>query len=116
MSFIFAIETCGRTVAFTKEIDRIMLEGILGGGREEEAKELRDGLSSLRDCHGKLWDGVSPITARLATASEELDFNMSLPDDEQQAGEASGESFLMFRLEKNTVLVTGDGTLLEYGD
>jgi hypothetical protein len=33
--FVFAIETCGTTVAFTKETDRIMLDGILNGEREE---------------------------------------------------------------------------------
>jgi len=30
--FVFATETCGSTVAFTKEVDRIMLNGVLGGG------------------------------------------------------------------------------------
>jgi hypothetical protein len=51
----------------------------------------------------------------LATASEALDYDVSLPVQEQQAGEDSGESFLMFRLEKDTVLVTGNGASLEYG-
>jgi hypothetical protein len=38
--FVFAIETCGKTVAFTKEVDRIMLDGILNGERDE-GKHLR---------------------------------------------------------------------------
>jgi hypothetical protein len=69
--FVFAIETCGRTVAFTKETDRLMLEGILNG-HAEEGQQLREGLAYL-----KAWDGVSPFTARLATESEELDYGIT---------------------------------------
>lgn len=69
--FVFAIETNGRTVAFTKETDRIMLEGVLGGDRDE-GQQLREGLAYL-----KAWDGASPFTARLATKSEELDYEIT---------------------------------------
>jgi hypothetical protein len=82
--FVFAIETRGQTVAFTKETDRIMLDGILIGGRQE-AQELRTGLFDAG-----LWDGVSPFTARLATDSEEQDFEIYHKDEEQT------ESLLMF--------------------
>jgi hypothetical protein len=63
--FVFAIETCGKTVAFTKEVDRIMLDGVLNGAREER-QYLRHGLLSLRETIGtQVWDGISPFTARL---------------------------------------------------
>jgi len=65
--FVFAIETCGKTVAFTKETDRIMLDGILGGERGE-GQQMHSMLARI-----KTWDSVSPLTARLATESEELD-------------------------------------------
>ena len=61
--FVFTIETCGKTVAFTTEIDRINLEGTLSG-QSQKGLSLRDKLL------GKLWDGVSPFSARLATDSE----------------------------------------------
>jgi hypothetical protein len=64
--FVFAIETCGKTVAFTTETDRINLEGTLSGQREK-GRGLRDKLV------GKQWDGVSPFSARLATDSELAD-------------------------------------------
>jgi hypothetical protein len=96
--FVFAIETCGKTVAFTKEVDRIMLEGILNGQRDE-GQQLRDGLVYLRDTvASRLWDGVAPFTARLATESEELDYDLTaakhLPD-------CDGESLLMFCFKNN---------------
>jgi hypothetical protein len=84
--FVLAIETCGRTVAYTKEVDRIMLDGILNGGRQEEALKLREGLLCLRS-----WDGVSPLTARLATESEDLEFHKNVPENEPDA-----ESFFTF--------------------
>ena len=96
--FVFAIETCGRTVAFTKEVDRIMLEGFLSGERDE-GQHLLDGLSLMRDHKGKLWDGKAPITARLATASEELDYDMTAAEYmEKEPGVRTDESILMFSL------------------
>jgi hypothetical protein len=53
--FVFAIETCGKTVAFTKEQDRTMLDGLLSGDRDE-GKHLLHGLSLEQ-----LWDGNSPL-------------------------------------------------------
>lgn len=69
--FIFAIETNGRTVAYTKEVDLIMLEGVLTG-KTDEGQKLRDGLSLMCDSTGPMWDGKAPLTPRLATASEPL--------------------------------------------
>jgi hypothetical protein len=60
--FVFAIETNGKTVAFTKETDRIMLDGILNGEREE-GQQLRKTLLFMKS--KTVWDGVSPFTARL---------------------------------------------------
>jgi hypothetical protein len=90
--FVFAIETCGRTVAFTKETDRLMLEGMLTGDRDE-GKHLLDGLSL-----NQLWDGKAPITARLATHSEELDYGI----EAHEAGFTDvndDESLVMFSLQ-----------------
>lgn len=42
--FVFAIETDGKTVAFTKETDRTMLDGVLNGQREH----LRDATCAIR--------------------------------------------------------------------
>jgi hypothetical protein len=84
--FVLAIETCGRTVAFTKEVSRVMLEGILTGDRQEEAQELRRGL-----LYSRAWDGVSPLTARLATESEDFEFHMNAPENEPDT-----ESFFTF--------------------
>ena len=72
--FVFAIETNGKTVAFTMEVDRVMLDGILTGGRDE-GQQLRDGLLWMRDRDGPLWDGASPFTARLATSEEESEYD-----------------------------------------
>jgi hypothetical protein len=68
--FVFAIETNGDTVAFTKEQDPIMLEGFLSGNRDE-GKFFRDEMIKF-----ERWDGTSPFTARLATASEALDYEI----------------------------------------
>jgi hypothetical protein len=67
--FVFAIETNGRTVALTKEVDRIMLDGFVNGEREEGQILRRDILQP------EYWDGKSPFTARLATPLEELDYH-----------------------------------------
>jgi hypothetical protein len=75
--FVFAIETCGKTVAFTKEVDRIMLDGILNGERDE-GKHLRKTLLFIKS--KTVWDGVSPFTARLATDSEDPEYNVTADD------------------------------------
>jgi hypothetical protein len=96
--FVFAIETCGRTVAFTKETDRVMLNGILNGQRDE-GQHLLDGLSLMRDSIGRLWDGKTPITARLATESEEVDYDITAREYmEKETDVRSDESILMFNL------------------
>ena len=96
--FVFAIETCGKTVAFTKEVDRVMHDGILNGDRQE-GNDLCDYL--LRDNSG-LWDGVSPFTARLATESEKLDYEITASEYLGKEPDVSAdESILMFSL-KNT--------------
>jgi hypothetical protein len=71
--FAFAIETGGTTVAFTKETDRIMLDGILNGNGDDGQK-LREGLTYL-----KAWDCISGFTVRLATESEELLYEATAP-------------------------------------
>jgi hypothetical protein len=88
--FVFAIETCGKTVAFTKEVDRIMLDGILNGQRVE-GQHLRDGLLLISKTGASAWDGVSPFTARLATNSEDIEYNITA--DELNIGD---ESVLLF--------------------
>jgi hypothetical protein len=93
--FVFAIETDGKTVAFTKETDRTMLDGVLNGQREH----LRDGLFYLRDKNGALRDGTSPFTARLATESEELDYNITAAEYRQKNQDVDAdESVLIFHL------------------
>ena len=67
--FVFAIETCGKTVALIQEDNRLMLDGFLNGERQE-GRYFRDELSGLR-----CWDGTSPFEARLATSTEELDYH-----------------------------------------
>ncbi len=97
--FVFAIETCGRTVAFTKETDRIMLEAFLSGDRDE-GQHLLDGLSLMRDSIGPLWDGKAPITARLATESEEMDYDITAQEYmEKEPDVRTDESILMFQLQ-----------------
>jgi hypothetical protein len=105
--FVFAIETCGKAVAFTKETDRVMLDGVLNGQRDE-GPQLRDGLMYLRDkigsAHCDVWDGVSPFTARLATESEELDYDTTAAEHLCQENawhmenepDVTDESILMF--------------------
>jgi hypothetical protein len=73
--FVFAIETCGKTVAYTKETDRIMLDGILNGERGE-GQMLRKMTIGKPNMTRRLWDGVSPFTARLASTSEEIDYDI----------------------------------------
>lgn len=87
--FVFAIETNGKTVAFTKEQDRIMLEGILGGEREE-GQQMRSMLARL-----KTWDSVSPLSARLATESEELDYGIVTNEE----GITDDESVIVYQIE-----------------
>jgi hypothetical protein len=84
--FVFAIETCGKTVAFTKEVDRIMLDGIL--------MRLPDDILYMRDNNGPLWDGVSPFTARLASASEELDYEITAQEYRQKVRDVGEEVFM----------------------
>jgi hypothetical protein len=95
--FVFAIETNGKTVAFTKEVDLVMLNGILNGAREE-GQHLRDGLFYLRDkigaSHCVVWDGVSPFTARLATEYEALYYDSTAAEHLPEG--VSDESLLMF--------------------
>jgi hypothetical protein len=67
--FVFAIETGGKTVALTKELEPIMLDGVLSGDREE-GRHLRHELLLTSG----VWDGKSPFTARLATEDEALDY------------------------------------------
>jgi hypothetical protein len=83
--FVFAIETNGRTVAFTKETDIIMLAGILGGERDE-GKQMRSWLKTIGQ-----WDRVFPVTARLATESEELDYGITT----HEAGIIDDESVIV---------------------
>jgi hypothetical protein len=85
--FVFAIETCGKTVAFTKETDRIMLDGILNGCRDE-GQQLRIMTLNPKD-KSALWDGVSPFIARLATASEEADYDI-IADEESMHEDPNG--------------------------
>jgi hypothetical protein len=106
--FVFAIETGGRTVAFTKEADRVMLDGILNGQRDE-GQHLLDGLSLMRDNIGRLWDGKTPITARLATESEEMDYDVTVLEYmDKEPDVRSDESILMFSLTN----VNGDNVLM----
>jgi hypothetical protein len=88
--FVFAIETNGKTVAFTKETDRVMLDGVLNGQRAE-GQQLREGLLYISKTGASAWDGVSPFTARLADYSEEIEYDVT-------AGELnmSGDSVLLF--------------------
>jgi hypothetical protein len=72
--FVFAIATNGKTVAFTKETDRSMLDGILSGDRDE-GQQMRSMLARLGS-----WDTAAPLTARLATESEELDYGITTRD------------------------------------
>jgi hypothetical protein len=92
--FVFAIETCGKTVAFTGAKDRIMLDKVLKGW------PLRDDIFFKRDKNGALWDGVSPFTARLASASEELEYNIATNEYRNTQGFEIGddESILIFNL------------------
>jgi hypothetical protein len=97
--FVFAIETLGRTVAFTKETDRVMLEGVMNGQRDE-GQHLLDGLSLMRDSIGPLWDGKAPITARLATESEEQEYDITVGEYLEKAPDVrTDESILMFQLQ-----------------
>ena len=97
--FVFAIETCGRTVAFTKETDRIMLEAFLSGDRDE-GQHLLDGLSLMRDSIGPLWDGKAPITARLATRRKKWTTTLRLRNTwRRNRTFAPTESILMFQLQ-----------------
>jgi hypothetical protein len=100
--FVFAIETNGKTVAFTKETDRVMLNGVLNGDREE-GQELRSVLSRTRDNTGALWNGVSPFTARLATDSEDLDYD-DIATNADENGECLGYYF-QTNGDGNTVLI-----------
>jgi hypothetical protein len=84
--FVFAIETNGRAVAFTTEQDRIMLDGVLGGERDE-GQQMRSMLARL-----KTWDGTSPLTTRLATESEELDYGIAT----HEAGIIDDESVIAY--------------------
>ncbi len=84
--FVFAIETNGKTVAFTTETDRAMLDGLTAGAREE-GQQMRSMLARL-----KTWNGVSPLTARLATESEELDYGIVTSD----AGITNDESVIAY--------------------
>lgn len=95
--FVFAIETCGRTVAFTKETDRVMLNGILSGDRDE-GRHLRNGLFFMPGSNWNRWDGVSPFTARLATDSEELDYDITTSEYLQSDTFDDNESILVFSL------------------
>jgi hypothetical protein len=88
--FVFAIETQGHTVAFVRESNRIMLEGVLNG-QTEDGQHLRNALALTRDTR---WDGSSPFAARLATESEEADYNITA---HEHLGEGDDdESPLMF--------------------
>jgi hypothetical protein len=97
--FVFAIETNGRTVAFTKEVDRVMLDLVLNGNRDE-GQQLRTGMIYLSDKIGsRLWDGVSPFTARLATESEEMDYDITAAEHmDKEPDVRTDESILMFSL------------------
>jgi hypothetical protein len=86
--FVFAIETCGKTVALIQEEDRIMLDGFLSGEREE-GHYFREQIPKL------YWNGTSPFTARLATSSEHLDFDC-MPEGLQGVEELAGESLWYF--------------------
>jgi hypothetical protein len=88
--FVFAIETNGKTVAFAKETDRVMLNG--------QREHLRDGLMYLRDKNGALWDGTSQFTARLATQSEEMDYDEIAANLDNLADGLGNESVLVFHL------------------
>jgi hypothetical protein len=85
--FVFAIETCGRTVALIQEDNRLMLDGFLNGEREEGRILRRDIVQPI------YWDGTSPFTARLATASEELDYSLMYYESHgEMHGKSLGES------------------------
>jgi hypothetical protein len=87
--FVFAIETQGKTVAFTKEQDRSMLGGILEGGRDE-GQQMRSWLKTIGQ-----WDGVSQLTARLATDSEEIDYDITT----HEADITDDESVIVYQLQ-----------------
>jgi hypothetical protein len=87
--FVFAIETCGKTVALIQEDNRLMLDGFLTGEREE-------GMILRRDIP-LYWDGSSPFTARLATPDEELDYSLMYFEAHGEShGGPSGESVWYF--------------------
>jgi hypothetical protein len=88
--FVFAIETCGKTVALIQEDNRLMLDGFLTGEREE-------GMILRRDIMESFWDGSSPFTARLATPAEELDYSLMYYEAHGEShGGPSGESVWYF--------------------
>ena len=70
--FVFAIETCGKTVALIQEESRIMLDGFLNGEREE-GQYFREQMPE------SWWDGTSPFNRAAAIATKELPSNGSLP-------------------------------------
>ncbi len=86
--FVFAIETCGKTVALIQEESRIMLDGFLNGEREE-GQYFREQMPE------SWWDGTSPFTPRLATSSEHLDFDC-MHEGLQGERAPAGESFWYF--------------------
>jgi hypothetical protein len=75
-----------------------MLDWILSGQRDE-GQHLLDGLSLMRDTIGPLWDGKAPITARLATESEALEYDITSGEYmEKEPDVRTDESILMFHL------------------
>jgi len=64
--FVLAIETCGKTVALVQASSSLMLQGFLSG---DEGLHFRNQMECLF-----CWDGASPFTARLATATEFRDY------------------------------------------
>jgi hypothetical protein len=67
--FKFTVEVGGRDVAVITAVDRVMLDGFVGG-------HIDDGAAFRADLkRNGLWNGKSPITYRLATEEESDEFD-----------------------------------------
>ncbi len=88
--FVFAIETCGKTVALVQEDNSLILEGFL-------TAKTKEGKCFINQIPEGSWDGSSPFTARLATSSEELDYGIMYYEKHGQSPDRpEGESVWFF--------------------
>jgi hypothetical protein len=110
--FKFTVEVGTLPVAVITAVDEVMLDGFVEG-HLDDGKQFRNEL-----VESKHWDGVAPLTKRLSTPDESLDFDATFMTDmdDGKATVADEEYHVLWLVPVSTTLSAGERRRKAYAD